>query len=135
MENLWHDPASTTSLGLSLASPCFRIDVRREWPGKWALEPIGTILSKIVHVNLLPIRTSSPNSRFFSYRQKSSRILKRNTQFYHPASEGIGVYSKELGSPMGAAYSSMASLQSLADVLRNDLINCKQLLARLMHYA
>jgi len=70
MENLWHDPASTVSLGLSLAGPCFLIDVGREWPGKKALEPIGIILSKIVHVNLLPIRASRSNSRFFSYRQK-----------------------------------------------------------------
>jgi hypothetical protein len=48
---------------------------------------------------------------------RSSRcVFKSNAQLFHPASESVGIDSKDLGRPFGAADSSTGHLKCLADL-------------------
>jgi hypothetical protein len=56
-------------------------------------------------------------------------MFKGNTQFSHPASEGIGIYSKELSGTCGTAYFSPGLLKGLTDLSGHRFIKCELIVA------
>jgi hypothetical protein len=60
-------------------------------------------------------------------------MFEGNIQFSHPASEGIGIYSKKLSRASGTADPSIRLLKGLADLPGHAFIEGEQVVDRYLH--